>query len=385
MTQAETETPATDSSDTAEATEAADAKAFDVAVVHYCELGLKGGNRRTMEEFLMNNIRRKLGYMIKKIRRETGKITLMLSDAFEEEAFIDPLKRIPGIAYFSMAKKVSMDLDELKAAALEFVKDIEFTTLKVDTRRHDKSYPLKGLEISRQVGGYLFAHLEGKRAQMKNPDLMLKVEITHTAAYLSAGRINGPGGLPTDKRQKVVALISGGLDSPVAAYTLMKCGCEVTMVHFQNANQMTDAVEDKVQQLARQIGKYQVKTRLIIVTFEDLQKHIIMTVKASQRMLVYRHVMLNLAANVADKIGAPFLVVGDSSSQVASQTHENLAATYAGCPKHILSPLIGMDKVEITAISKEIGTYDGFHPQFGIESTDHCRLLWEWKIARRPA
>jgi len=157
---------------------------------------------------------------------------------------------------------------------------------------------------------------------------------------------------------KAVALLSGGIDSPVAAYLMIKQECEVILVHFQNENLMKGAVEDKIQQLATRLATFQKEIKLYIVPFGDLQKEIIMRVPAAQRMLIYRRFMLRIASKIADQEGAEFLITGDSLSQVASQTLENLTAVYPAASKTILTPLIGMDKREITDISRGIGTYE---------------------------
>lgn len=336
-------------------------------VLHYAEIGLKGGNRRSFEELLMRNVKSKLGLHMVGYRRESGQITADLGKVDGEEvsfgepdfAFIaDELKRIPGIAYFHFAKRVNSDIEDLKKTVVAFAEQKDFYTFKVDCRRPCKNYPMKSMDVNILLGSEINEKIEGKKVQMKNPDLMLRVELQGDQAYLSAGGIRGVGGLPTDRHQKVVLLLSGGLDSPVAGYMMMKRGCEVVLTHYKNDNQMAGAVQDKIMQLAKQLSRYQVRTSLYIIPFEELQKEIIMNVKASERMLVYRKVMLQISSRIADKHKALFLVTGDNFSQVASQTYENLAATYADCPKHIFAPLMGMDKNEVIAVSKEIETYD---------------------------
>ncbi len=337
------------------------------AVLHYAEIGLKGGNRRHFEDILMRNVKSKLGLHMVGYRRESGQISVDLARvegeevSFEQPDFdfiADNLKRIPGIAYFHFAKRVSSDIDDLKKTVVDFASEHDFTTFKVDCRRPNKNYPMKSMDVNIILGSEINQKLSGKKVQMKNPDLMLRIELQKEDAYLSAGGVRGVGGLPTDQQQKVVLLLSGGLDSPVAGYMMMKRGCEVILTHYKNDNQMSGAVQDKIEQLAKQLSRYQVRTKLYVIPFEELQKEIIMNVKASERMLVYRKVMLNLSSRIADEHKALFLVTGDNFSQVASQTYENLAATYADCPKHIFAPLMGLDKNEVIAISKEIETYD---------------------------
>jgi thiamine biosynthesis protein ThiI len=164
--------------------------------------------------------------------------------------------------------------------------------------------------------------------------------------------------MPTDPRQQVVALLSGGYDSPVAAFLMMKRGCRVVMVHFQNYLQNVGGMASKMRRLGEQLARYQAETQLYIVPFADIQKEIIKQVPAAFRMLIYRRFMIRIAAEFADKLKAPFLVVGDSLSQVASQTLQNLEATYSNSRKQILTPLIGLDKKEIIDIARAIGTFE---------------------------
>jgi thiamine biosynthesis protein ThiI len=330
---------------------------MDAAIVHYAEIGIKGNNRSYFEELLIDNIKAKLGALAESITRETGQITVNLKADADTEKVKDILSRIPGIAYFSFAKRSGLELEVIKKDVLDFMKDKKFETFKVEAVRHDKSRGIKSQELNCALGDEII-DAYGKKAKMENPDLTLKVEMTSRHAYLSAEDVYGVGGIPTKKNQKVVALLSGGFDSPVAAYLMMKRGCSVILVHFQNRNQMTASVQDKIEKLAEQLSRYQTGTKLYIIPFDELQKEIIANVRSELRMLVYRKFMIKIASRIAKNEKARFLVLGDSLSQVASQTIENLEATYHSSEKPILSPLIGMDKTEIIATARKIGTFD---------------------------
>ncbi|MBW2992274.1 tRNA 4-thiouridine(8) synthase ThiI [Candidatus Woesearchaeota archaeon] len=326
----------------------------EFAIIHYAEIGLRGKNRSFFENLLIDNIKKKLG--ADSIVRETGQIRIDLKEIDISKAE-EVLKRIPGIAYFSFAKRSKLDVDSIKKDVLEFLKDKKFETFKVDAMRRDKTVKIDSQELNYILGEEIIKKYK-KKAKMKDCDLLLKIEMTTKNAYISAEDIKAVGGIPTKMNQKVVALLSGGFDSPVAAYLMMKRGCSVILVHFQNRNQMTNAVQDKIEKLAGQLSRYQINTKLYIVPFDDIQKQIIANVRSEMRMLVYRKFMLKISSEIAKKEKAKFLVVGDSLSQVASQTLENLSATYFNSEKPILSPLIGMDKDEIIKISRRIGTYD---------------------------
>lgn len=352
---------------------------FDNVVVHYDEIGLKGNNRSQFEHLLINNIKAKVGALAGNFMREVGQITFELKKNDEESiaAVRSKLACVPGIAYFSPTKRVSHDIEEIKKVCVELAKARDFYTFKIDTRRHDKRLELTSMQISAEVGASVLDSLPDRKVRMTDPDLIIKVEITNKAAYVSADKIPGIGGFPTDPRQKVVALLSGGFDSPVAAYLMMKRGCEVVLVHFLNENRESDVVENKILALAERLAAFQQRTRLFIVEFGRIQNQLIMNVPAAMRMVVYRKFMLRISALVARRFKAPFLVVGDSLSQVASQTIENLQAVYEGSEKHILSPLIGFDKKEIIAISRAIGTFD--------ISSGKCPDLCSYYLPKHPA
>ncbi|MDA0576477.1 MAG: tRNA 4-thiouridine(8) synthase ThiI [Verrucomicrobia bacterium] len=331
---------------------------YEHVVVHYAEIALKAQNRGHFENLLGRNIRRKLGEACTSHRRESGQITLTLAADADRAAVCDALARVPGVAFFSPAWKLPLELEAFQSTAVALLAGRTFATFKGDTRRSHKQNAFRSMEVNRQLGAAVLAAYPDKRVRMADPDVTVKLEITERAAYMSTERMDGVGGLPTNPRQKVVALLSGGLDSPVAAYLMMKRGCEALFVHFQNRSQATGDVENKIVQLAAQLSRYQVQTRLMIVPFDDLQRAIIRDVKDSLRMLFYRRLMLQLAARVAVDARARYLVTGDSLSQVASQTYDNLAATYADSPLPVLAPAIGMDKQEIVAIARRIGTFD---------------------------
>ena len=333
-------------------------KPFEHIVIHYDEIGLKAANRGSFETLLKNNIALALGGALVSARRESGQQTLTIAPDADREAVCTALSRIPGIAYFSPAWHVGLSIDDMRSTAIALMQEQSFRTFGVATKRRDKKNAFRSAEVNRTLGAAVLEVMPDKKVNLRQPDVWLKVEINHKNAYVSVERIEGVSGLPTDGRQKVVALLSGGLDSPVAAFMMMKRGCHVILTHFQNTNSMTDAVEDKIQQLAAQLAHFQTRTTLHIVPFGAIQNEIIKVVPSRQRMLFYRHVMLKISARIAAQNRAQLLVTGDCLSQVASQTYDNLAAIYQMSDKPILSPLIGMNKTEITQIARRIGTFD---------------------------
>jgi thiamine biosynthesis protein ThiI len=333
-------------------------KDFEYIVVHYDEIGLKASNRGQFEQLLTRNMRHKLGDMFLECRREPGQLTLRLRAGADAEDACMRLSRVPGIAYVSPSVRVSTDIGAFMEHGMSLLRGCDFTTFKIDAHRHNKTIELGSMEVNRELGTAVLEAFDGKVVNLDHPEAVLKIEMTGPDSYLSVDRIGGVGGLPTDPRQKVVTLVSGGIDSPVAAYLMMKRGCQVVLVHFQNRSEMTNSVQDKVEQLARQLSHFQVKTILHVVPFGDLQKEIVKHVHSTQRMLIYKRLMLKMSARVAEKAKARFLVTGDCLSQVASQTYENLEATYSGIEMPILTPTIGMDKRDIVALARRIGTYE---------------------------
>jgi thiamine biosynthesis protein ThiI len=318
---------------------------------------MKGKNRKSFENHLVKNIQTKIHPPEVNPQRDFGLIAFDLPQGLNVQETASTLESIPGIAYFSFARKVPLDIDLIRTRVTDLLVGKSFETFKIDTRRHDKRYHLNSMEMNVLIGDIVRV-ATGKKAKMVSPDLRVKIEITDKYAYISFEDIRGVGGLPVNPRQKVLAMLSGGIDSPVAAFMMMKRGCTVRLVHFHNQNQMSQSVENKIIQLSQWLARYQIETVLYIVPFEMIQKEIIIKVHSTMRMLAYRRFMINISARLAEQTGARFLIVGDSLSQVASQTLENLRATYNDTRIPILSPLIGLNKNEITALAKKIGTYE---------------------------
>lgn len=337
-------------------------QSYDTIVVHYSEIGTKGKNRSAFEQRLVRNTCAKLGLSQEHMHREVGQfiISYQAITGYTHDEIVKRLKNIPGIATFSFAQTASYEIDDITKKALSLIQNEEMgecSSFRILTRRHFKDFPKTSMQVDRSVGEAVQQET-GMAVKLRQPDVTVKIEITERAAYVSCLTYDGTGGLPTDTNQKVVSLLSGGIDSPVASYMMMKRGCHVTFVHFQNRNQMMGAVEDKVNQIAECLSQYQINTTLYIVPFETIQKRIIMDVPEELRMIVYRKVMIQIAEQIAEKVGAQALIMGDSVSQVASQTLSNLASTYDSVRYPLLLPVIGLNKQEIIDIATRIGTYD---------------------------
>ena len=318
-------------------------------VAHYGEIGLKGKNRDFFERKLVENIKRLTGL---KARRKFGRIEVEYAKGIEEK-----LKKIPGIRYFGIGFKTELDLERIKDAAFHALQALSAETFKVSTSRSNKGFPLNSVEVNSEVGGFIVKRT-GKKVNLSEPDATVWIEICEKEAYVYATRVEGIGGLPVGTAGKVVSLVSGGIDSPVASFMAMKRGCEVVMVHFFNRTLHSPQVRKKIIRLAEILSEYQGEMRVYMVPFEEIQMEIIRKIPARLRMIVYRRSMFRMGNRIAEKENAKAIVTGDSLSQVASQTLENLNVIFSASNLAVLPPLIGFDKEEIVRLAKNIGTYE---------------------------
>jgi thiamine biosynthesis protein ThiI len=237
-------------------------------------------------------------------------------------------------------------------------------------KRADKGFPLSSPDVERELGRRVQA-ARGWPVDLSNPAMVIRVEILPGEIFYNFGRQPGPGGLPSGTAGRVVALLSGGIDSPVAAYRMMRRGCAVTFVHFHSYPFLARTSQDKARELVRLLTKYQLRSRLYLVPFGELQRQVTLSVPGAMRVVVYRRLMLRIAAEIARHAKARALVTGDVVGQVASQTLENMAAIQAVTPMLVFRPLVGMDKEEITAEAQRLGSY----PISIIPDEDCCTLF----------
>ncbi len=340
-------------------------------IIHYDEIILKGGNRPFFERALSANIKEFLsGVEYGKISKEGGRLIVDINKInFEgEQALVrlrnlrEILKNIPGISNFSFASMEENDMDKIFKNTLwllnENEKIKEYKTFKINARRSDKSFALKSPEINSKVGEYIFENTRLK-VNVHNPDLEIVIDIGDKKCFIYFEKIKAVGGLPVGTAGNLISLISGGIDSPVASFMMNKRGAKNIFVHFKNKT-ISGSVDgrDKIESLVKELGKFQGRSKLYIVPFEEFQKEIIAKIPAKNRMIIYRRMMFRLAGMIAKKENAKGFVTGDSLSQVASQTIDNITAIYNAANLPIFPPLIGMNKQEIIDIASRIGTYE---------------------------
>lgn len=349
-----------------------------VVLIHFAELTLKGKNKHLFEKRLAKNIRQLLNP--EEMRIEQSRMVLSMHTV--DKAVINRLKLIPGISNFAVATLCDTDIHTLQQTAMAVVlatfpdtkfRDTQGQRFCVRTKRSDKQYPLLCTEVNYEVGGYLKQALK-LLVDINNPEFTVFVEIMRGSAFIYTSKHKGIGGLPVGTSGQGVVLFSGGIDSPVAAYIMMKRGMYVTLVHLYNSTINRDF--SKIENLAQQLSLYQGRIRLVMIDLEEFQRHAIALVPAPYRMIIYKRQMIRSAAQVAADIQASALVSGDALGQVASQTLENIHAIYDASPLPLLPPLLGYDKEEIIAMARRIGTYE-------ISIEEYCDIC-SYLIAKHP-
>ena len=336
---------------------------FDTILCHYAEVGLKLGNRRFFENWLMKNIKAALNRTIpdKKytVRRLYGRIIIELDDNLttSRKEITKALSSTFGIAYFAFARYVAQEIKGIREMALAALQDKEFETFKIKTRRPDQQFILTAQQVNEDVGAFILSKMD-KTVQLKDPNVTCYIDIVQGAVYVYTEKTPGPGGLPTGANGKAVGLLSGGIDSPVASLLTMKRGAAVTFVHFHSVPMTTEESIEKVKQIITVLSRYQTRIHLYLVALTPIQKEILLKTKEKYRIILYRRFMFRIAEIIAHKEKARAIVTGESLGQVASQTLDNIAAIGEVSSMPILRPLIGLDKLEIINLAKRYGTYD---------------------------
>ena len=326
------------------------------------EVVLKGLNRRTFEDKLVNNVRRRLrkfGSFQVYVRQSTIYVEPQKDDC-DMEAALTAARQVFGIVSVVRAVPCEKTVEAIVATAREYLAG-EFAqarTFKVESRRADKSFPMTSIQISQAVGGDLADAFPGVAVDVHNPDLTVHVEIREKYAYVHGPALPGAGGLPVGTGGHAVSLLSGGLDSPVSSWMMARRGVQLEMVHFVSPPYTSQQAQDKVLELARLLTAYCGTLVVHIVPFTEIQEEIRRKCPEEFFTLIMRRFMMRISQAIAQRAGAHALVTGESLGQVASQTMLALGVTEDVVSLPVLRPLIGMDKVEIIRIAREIGTYD---------------------------
>jgi len=340
-------------------------------VVHYQEIALKGKNRPWFLGRLVRNLRRALSDLdILDVRALMGRIEIRLGPGTSREAAGDRVRRTFGIANFSFARRTVLDLDAITQAMLDDLGDRTCRSFRLSVRRADKRFPMTSPQVEREIGGRI-KQARGWAVDLENAELTIHVELLTDDAFYFFGKERGAGGLPTGTAGRVTCLLSGGIDSPVAAHRMMKRGCAASFVHFHSYPILSRASIEKARELVRLLTMWQQRSRLYLVAFGDIQQQVVLAVPGPMRVIVYRRLMLRIAEAIAQSRGAKALVTGEVVGQVASQTLENLQVIGSVATLPVFRPLIGMDKEEIMTEARALGTY----PISIVPDQDCCTLF----------
>ena len=348
-----------------------------VGLVHYHELGLKRGNRPLFLRHLGRNLRRAtsdLGPLT--LRQVSGRVLLDLENHPDPSAVRDRVQRVFGVSSFAIAYRVASTVEAMKSIIAWLVEGQTFASFRITARRAFKTYPMTSVELNRELGAFVLERV-ASRVDLRHPELEIHVEVMPAETFVYVHPVPGPGGLPVGASGTVAALLSGGIDSPVAAWRMMKRGCRVLFVHFHSVPYLPPTSQAKARELVSILTRWQYDSTLILVPFAEIQREVVLTVPPPARVVVYRRLMVRIAEALAKKHGAVALTTGESLGQVASQTLSNIARIDEAAGMPILRPLIGMDKLEITDQARHLGSFE-----ISIEPDADCCTLF---VPKHPA
>ena len=334
-------------------------------------MALKGLNRSTFEDILIKNIRKRIKPLGDfEYRKEQSTVSVVpMDDYVDMDEVSDRISRVFGIAAFSRALQVEKDIDViLEQAPIYLAEQLRNArTFKVEGKRSDKKFPLKSPELSAEVGGAILSKFPHLKVDVRNRDILVTIEIREKFAFIRGNQTKGAGGMPTGSAGKSAILISGGIDSPVAAYMMAKRGLVLNAIHFASPPYTSPQAEEKVHNLLRKVSRHSGNITLFTVGFTEIQEAIRDNCPEELFTLVMRRFMMRISQRIADKEDCKALITGESLGQVASQTLNALACTDAVVSMPVFRPVIRLDKEEIIKISRQIDTFD-----ISIEPFEDC-------------
>jgi thiamine biosynthesis protein ThiI len=335
-----------------------------VIVVHYHELWLKGRNRRFFLGKLFTALRHSLqGIPVQRIEQPGDRFLVRLREGASVEEAVARVERVLGVAYYAVARPVGRSMEAVCEAAWEEIEPLRFSNFAVRVKRSDKSFPHGTMEMEAAIGRFLLDRLRAQgrtpKVRLTDPEITCHVEVTPGPLLVYARKIPGPGGLPANTAGRIACLLSGGYDSAIAAYHMMKRGAHLSFIHFYGTGARPGESSLHVASgLVKQLVRYQFRAKLYRVPFEEIQREIVRYAPEECRILLYRRMMLRIGQVLAGRDHALALLTGDSLGQVASQTLRNLVAVDAAARIPVFRPLIGTDKMDILATAHKIGTYE---------------------------
>ncbi|MFG6148263.1 tRNA uracil 4-sulfurtransferase ThiI [Halobacillus sp. B23F22_1] len=332
---------------------------FDSILIRYGEMAIKGKNRKYFERKLQDHLIKKLSqqFTYTRVRKQRDRMYVLLNGE-DPHKVMQECQQVFGIHTLSFAIKVEKEEQAIKDAALyAFNDDPEANTFKVSCRRADKTFPIGSQDLNYKIGGHILANTESVTVDVHHPDVEIKIEVRNDAAYITAQDYPGAGGLPVGTSGQSLLMLSGGIDSPVAGYLMMKRGVQLEAIHFHSPPFTSDRAKQKVLDLAAELAKYGHRINVHIVPFTALQQKIHNEIPEGYSMTVMRRMMLRVSEKIAAERNILSMTTGESLGQVASQTMESMNAINEVTNYPVIRPLVTMDKLDIISISKRINTY----------------------------
>jgi len=324
----------------------------------YHEITLKGRNRWRFVDQLKQNLRAIFSdYRLGAVRSEGPRLMVELPDELSDDVAAERAAFLFGVQNFSLSHPVALEIEALKREAVAAARGKPGKTFRISTRRAEKRFALNSMDVDRLVGAEVASALE-LEVDLDNPDLTISIEILPDAAYMSAGKLPGPGGLPVGISGRAMVMLSGGIDSPVAAWRMMRRGLHADFVHFHSHPLVSAASREKACDLAEYLTRYEARSTLALVPFADVQREIVARTRRPLRVVLYRRFMMRIASALAHRGGAGVIVTGESLGQVASQTLENMTVIETAASLPVMRPLVGMDKNEIVEQARHLGTFE---------------------------
>ncbi len=334
----------------------------EIILVKNGELALKGLNRSSFEDILIKNIKKRINDLgdFEFTKSQSTIMVEPLSDDTDLDETASRISKVFGIAAFSRACVCEKDFDAIKEASVKYLSEQleDAGTFKVQAKRSDKKFPMKSPEICSELGGYILSKFHRLKVDVHNPDITVTVEVRDKYAFIHGNSIKGAGGMPTGTSGRAAVLISGGIDSPVAAYMMAKRGIELCAVHFASPPYTSELAEMKVMQLLKKVAQYSGVITTFVVPFTKIQEAIRDFCPEEYFTIIMRRIMMKISEKTAEEQNCSALITGESVGQVASQTMLALACTDKAVDMPVFRPCIGMDKEEIIKISRKIDTFE---------------------------
>ncbi len=327
-------------------------------IAHYDEIALKGRNRNIFECMALDHLRRLLNPLgLQEIRKPRGRFLLVFKENLNWNLILENMTQVFGITSFAPVFRSALSIEELQNSFRQTLITSSFKSFGIQVKRPNKRFPLNSQGIKVQIGS-LIAQITSAKVDLENPECWVQIEVMEDAIYYSYKSYEGPRGLPIPASGKVMTMLSGGIDSPVAAYQIMRRGCESAFVHFHSSPFTNQASIEKVRKVIERLNTFQGNSHLYLVPFAALQQKIVAYTPAPFRVILYRRAMVRIAEKLAQQEKAQALVTGDNLGQVASQTLQNMACVDKACNMAILRPLISFDKVQIIDLAKKNKSFE---------------------------